>query len=73
MGARPGTTGVGLDVYEDEPNVHPSLLRRDDVTLLPHVGSATEAARARMARVALEDALRVARGEPPLHPIPELA
>lgn len=65
--------GVGLDVFEREPEVHPSLLTRDDVVLLPHLGSATVAARARMSHTALTDALRVARGEPPLHPIPELA
>ena len=33
--------GAGLDVFEDEPRVHPGLLDRDDVALLPHVGSAT--------------------------------
>lgn len=65
--------GAGLDVYEREPAVHPSLLERDDVVLLPHLGSATYEARGRMARTALIDALRVARGEPPLHPIPELS
>jgi glyoxylate reductase len=64
--------GVGLDVFEREPAVHPSLLSRADVVLLPHLGSATVAARARMAQTALTDALRVARGEAPLHPIPEL-
>ncbi len=65
--------GAGLDVYEREPEVHASLLGRDDVVLLPHLGSATVEARGRMASTALTDALRVARGEPPLHPIPELA
>lgn len=64
--------GVGLDVYEDEPAVHPSLLSRDDVVLLPHLGSATEAARARMATTALTDAVRVLEGDEPLHPVPEL-
>jgi lactate dehydrogenase-like 2-hydroxyacid dehydrogenase len=33
--------GAGLDVYEDEPRVHPGLLAREDVVLLPHLGSAT--------------------------------
>lgn len=33
--------GAGLDVYEEEPRVHPDLLDRDDVVLLPHLGSAT--------------------------------
>jgi glyoxylate reductase len=65
--------GVGLDVYEREPKVEASLLDRDDVVLLPHLGSATIEARGRMARTALTDAIRVARGQPPLHPIPELA
>ncbi|MCA9608865.1 MAG: D-glycerate dehydrogenase [Myxococcales bacterium] len=64
--------GAGLDVFEREPEVCAALLERDDVVLLPHLGSATEAARQRMARTALADAIRVARGEPPKHPIPEL-
>ncbi len=33
--------GAGLDVYEGEPAVHPGLLTREDVVLLPHLGSAT--------------------------------
>jgi glyoxylate reductase len=65
--------GVGLDVYAEEPRVHPSLLERDDVVLLPHLGSATEAARAAMATTALADAVRVHRGEAPRHPVSELA
>lgn len=45
-------SGVGLDVFEREPKVHPGLLRNDRALLLPHLGSATLAARARMADVA---------------------
>jgi glyoxylate reductase len=60
--------GAALDVYEREPAVHPGLLGRDDVVLLPHLGSATEEARRRMAELALGDAARVLRGQPPLHP-----
>ena len=33
--------GAGLDVYEEEPRVHPGLLALDNVVLLPHLGSAT--------------------------------
>lgn len=33
--------GAGLDVFEAEPRVHPGLLSREDVVLLPHLGSAT--------------------------------
>lgn len=64
--------GVGLDVFEREPEVHETLLDRDDVVLLPHLGSATFEARARMAETALRDALRVSRGEAPHHLVPEL-
>jgi len=33
--------GAGLDVFEHEPAVNPKLLRQKNVTLLPHMGSAT--------------------------------
>jgi len=65
--------GAGLDVFEDEPRVHPGLLGRDDVVVVPHIGSATGATRARMAELALTDAARVLRGERPLHPVNEVA
>jgi len=64
--------GAGLDVFENEPTVHPGLLGRDDVVLLPHLGSATHATRALMATMALTDAVRVLRGERPLHPVNEV-
>jgi glyoxylate reductase len=64
--------GAGLDVYEDEPRVHPGLLGRDDVVLLPHVGSATQKTRARMAELALTNAARVLRGERPQNPVNEV-
>lgn len=31
----------GLDVYDDEPNVHPGLIRNGNVMLLPHMGTYT--------------------------------
>lgn len=65
--------GAGLDVYEHEPRVHPGLLGRRDVVLLPHLGSATREARARMATTALCDAALVLAGKPPRHLVPELA
>lgn len=45
--------GAGLDVYEDEPRVHPGLLSREDVVLLPHLGSATIETRVAMGMRAL--------------------
>ena len=43
--------GAGLDVFEEEPEVHPGLLERDRVVLAPHLGSATTDARMRMAQM----------------------
>lgn len=40
--------GVGLDVYEREPVVHPGLLAHPRAVLLPHLGSATIEARTAM-------------------------
>lgn len=45
--------GAGLDVYEDEPTVHPGLLDAPGAVLLPHIGSATVATRTAMARAVL--------------------
>ena len=38
-------SGVGLDVYENEPAIHPGLIGLPNVVLLPHLGSATLEAR----------------------------
>ncbi len=40
--------GAGLDVYEDEPRISPALLACPGLVLLPHLGSATTAAREAM-------------------------
>jgi hydroxypyruvate reductase len=42
--------GAGLDVYENEPQVPPELMKLDNVVLLPHVASATVETRAAMAQ-----------------------
>jgi glyoxylate reductase len=64
--------GAGLDVFEHEPRVHPGLVGRDDVVILPHLGSATHHAREEMARIALSEVERVLRGEKPLHAVNEV-
>lgn len=33
--------GAGLDVFENEPNIHPRLLSAPNATIIPHLGSAT--------------------------------
>lgn len=40
--------GAGLDVYEEEPKVHPGLVRNDKVTLLPHMGTWTSETQEKM-------------------------
>jgi glyoxylate reductase len=46
--------GAALDVFEDEPNVHPGLLELDNVVLTPHLGSATHEARHAMGMLCVE-------------------
>ena len=61
--------GAGLDVFEDEPRVHPGLLGREDVVLLPHVGSATIETRTAMADLAVANVLAVLSGDDPVTPV----
>lgn len=57
---------AGLDVYEQEPEVHPKLLELENVVLAPHIGSASIETRDRMARLAAENLVAVLEGrEPP--------
>lgn len=57
--------GAGLDVYEDEPKMAPGLADCPNTVLLPHLGSATIATRAAMARIAAENLCAALRGERP--------
>ena len=50
--------GAGLDVFADEPHVPAALLDRDDVVLLPHLGSATVETRAAMTELTLANVER---------------
>jgi lactate dehydrogenase-like 2-hydroxyacid dehydrogenase len=60
---------AGLDVFEREPAVHPSLLVLPNVVLAPHIGSATAETRSKMAESVARDILRVLAGEDPLNPV----
>ena len=62
--------GAGLDVYEDEPKVHPGLLALDNVVLVPHMASATAETRAAMYDLVARNVVNVLSGKPAVTPIP---
>lgn len=64
--------GAGLDVFEEEPKIHPELLKLENAVLAAHIGSATEASRTRMGDLALENLLAVLGGHAPLTPCNQL-
>lgn len=57
--------GAGLDVFENEPHVHPEFLTMPNVVLMPHVGSATGETRLRMAMLAAQNLLDLLEGRQP--------
>lgn len=61
--------GAGLDVYEEEPAVHPDLLGLENVVLVPHLGSATTETRTAMADLAAQNVVAVVTGRPALTPV----
>lgn len=63
--------GAGLDVFAHEPHV-PQRLIRDDVTLLPHVGSGTRETRLDMRDLTLANLRAHLAGEPLPTPVPEV-
>jgi glyoxylate reductase len=60
---------AGLDVFEDEPCLAPGLAELPNTVLLPHVGSATVSVRSEMARLSALNAVAMAEGRAPLHPV----
>ena len=60
---RPGA--AALDVYEKEPELAPGLDKLDNVVLLPHLGSATEQTRAKMAVLAAKNIVDALEGRRP--------
>ncbi len=59
--------GAGLDVYEREPIVEEELLGLRNAVLIPHLGSATEETRKRMAEMAVENVIFALNGRTPLN------
>jgi len=62
--------GAALDVYEQEPTIHPDLFGLENVLLVPHLGSGTTETRTAMADLAADNVIAVLNGRPPVTPIP---
>jgi len=62
---------AGLDVFVGEPNINPEFMQLDNVTLLPHVGSASNHTRGAMGQLVVDNLLAFAAGKPPKTPVPE--
>ena len=54
--------GAGLDVYEEEPKIHPGLFELENAVLAPHIGSATTETRGKMATMAAQNVIAVLKG-----------
>ncbi len=57
--------GAGLDVFEGEPRINPSLRDCDNLVMLPHLGSATREAREAMGFRVLDNLADFFAGKPP--------
>jgi len=67
-----GTLGnAGLDVFEAEPQVPEALFAMDQVTLLPHVGSATVETRQAMGNLAVNNLRQFLAKGTVISPVPE--
>ena len=62
---------AGLDVFANEPDVPKELIEMDHIVLFPHLGSSTEATRAAMDQLVVDNILAWAAGKPPLTPVAE--
>lgn len=60
---------AGLDVFAEEPDIHPRLRAAPRTVLLPHIGSATLPTRRKMAETAVANVQAVLAGAPPLTPV----
>lgn len=55
--------GAALDVFEDEPAIHPALLAMDNVVLTPHIGTGTIETRIATAQCAADNIVAFLEGK----------
>jgi len=60
---------AGIDVFEEEPTIHPGLLPLTNVVLAPHIASASFDTRLAMSTLAVKNCLAVLEGKPPITPV----
>lgn len=63
----------GLDVYEEEPKVHPGLLKNPHVMLLPHMGTWTVETQTKMEEWTISNVRSALEKEELISPVPEQA
>jgi glyoxylate reductase len=57
--------GAALDVFEEEPKIHPGLIELDNVVVVPHIASASVETRSKMAMMAVENVIAALNGKTP--------
>lgn len=62
---------AGLDVFWNEPNINPEFLTLDNVTLVPHIGSASIFTRDQMGQLVVDNLIMYRDRKPPVTPVPE--
>ena len=75
--AKGDLAAAALDVFENEPNIHPALLQLDNVLLSPHIASASQDSRRAMTAMAVDNVLALFghgphAGQPPTILNPEV-
>ena len=57
--------GAAIDVFENEPLIEPGLINLENIVMTPHLASATEETRNKMAELAADNLIAVFSGQKP--------
>ena len=60
---------AGLDVFDEEPKIHPGLLPLTSVVMAPHIASASFDTRLAMSTLAVKNCIAVLEGKPAITPV----